>query len=129
MVPFNIGETSRAERVYGLLVSGNYFSALGLSPVLGRFIEPEEVSSPGAATVVVISYDYWQTRFGGAASALGERVRVNDHPLTIIGVAPAKFQGTVLGLNFSLWTPATLAPTLLSGSAEGLFCHGEASTR
>ena len=118
MVPFNVGETSRAEQVYGLLVSGNYFSALGLSPVLGRFIEPEEVSSPGAATVVVISYDYWQTRFGGAASALGERVRVNDHPLTIIGVAPKRFQGTVLGLNFSLWTPATLAPTLLSGSAE-----------
>ncbi len=118
MVPFNVGEAGRAERMYGLLVSGNYFSALGLSPALGRFIRPEEAARPGGDTVVVISYELWQTRFGGSAGAIGRFLPVNDRPLTIIGVTPARFQGTVLGLNFSLWTPATLAPVLLGGSPE-----------
>jgi predicted permease len=118
MAPFNVGERGRAERMYGLLVSGNYFSTLGLRPALGRFIQPEEVAQPGSEPVVVISYEFWQTRFGGAASALGQTVRVNDYPLTIIGVTPARFQGTILSLNFSLWTPATLAPALLGGSLE-----------
>jgi predicted permease len=118
MIPFNVGESGRTERTYGLLVSGNYFSGLGLRPALGRFIQPEEVSRPGSEPVVVISYEIWQTHFGGAASALGQMLRVNDRQLTIIGVTPARFQGTTLGLNFALWTPATIAPVLLSGSRE-----------
>src|SRR5947209_12027181 len=56
MVPFNIGETARSERTHGLLVSGNYFSALGLKPALGRFLTPDEASRAGAAPVVIISY-------------------------------------------------------------------------
>jgi len=58
-VPFNVGETSRSERTHGLLVSGNYFSALGLKPALGRFLAPDEVTRAGGAPVVVISYSYW----------------------------------------------------------------------
>ena len=73
---------------------------------------------PGGEPVVVISHAYWQTRFGGAATALGQTVRVNDRQLTIIGVTPERFQGTVLGLTFDLWMPATLAPVLLAGSRE-----------
>ena len=118
MVPFNVGEVGRAERTYGLLVSGNYFSELGLRPVLGRFVLPEEAERAGSAPVVVISHEYWQTRFAAAPGAVGQTVRVNDRLLTIIGVAPPGFQGTVLGLNFDLWVPATLAPVLLGGSRE-----------
>lgn len=118
MVSLNVGEESRFERTFGQLVSENYFSALGLRPALGRFVRPEEVARPGGEPVVVISHEYWQTRFQGATSALGQTVRVNDRPLTIVGVAPQGFQGTVLGLSFDLWLPATLAPVVLGGSRE-----------
>ena len=57
MVGFNVGERSRVERTWGQLVSGNYFSALGLTPAAGRFIRADEATRPGAEPVVVISYD------------------------------------------------------------------------
>jgi predicted permease len=117
-VPLNVGETGRGERTYGLLVSGNYFSALGLRPALGRFIRPDEVARAGGEPVVVISHGYWQTRFAGSPGALGRTIRVNDRLLTIVGVAPERFQGTVLSLNFDLWVPATMAPPLQAGSRE-----------
>src|SRR5207247_8683556 len=56
-VPFYVGDAGRTERIYGMLVSGNYFSALGLSPALGRFIQPEEAARPGGEPVIVISYE------------------------------------------------------------------------
>lgn len=118
MVPLNVGEASRTERAYGLLVSGNYFSALGLRPALGRFLRAEDVGPGAGEPVVVISYDYWQTRFAGTATALTQTIRVNDHAVAIIGVTPEGFQGTVLGLQFDLWVPATLVPVLLAGSRE-----------
>jgi putative ABC transport system permease protein len=118
MVPLNVGEAVRTERTYALLVSGNYFENLGLRPAAGRFIQPEEVIRPGAQPVAVISYDYWQTRFDRSQNALGQTLRANGRDLTIVGVTPAGFQGTVLGLQFDLWVPATLAPTLLAGSRE-----------
>ncbi len=68
--------------------------------------------------MVVISHGFWHARFGGAPGALGQTLRLNDHSLTIVGVAPPGFQGTVLGLDFDLWVPATLAPVLLGGSRE-----------
>src|SRR5687768_748113 len=58
MAPLNIGEPGRTERTYALLVSGNYFSALGLRPAAGRFIQPDEAEVAGAQPVVVISHDY-----------------------------------------------------------------------
>jgi len=118
MAPLNVGEAGRTERTYALLVSGNYFAALGLRPAAGRFMRPDEGDVPGAAPVVVLSHDYWQTRYGGSASAVGQAIQVNDNQLTIIGVAPDGFQGTVLGLQFDLWVPATMAPVLVPGSRE-----------
>ena len=119
MVPFNVGEKGRTERTFGQLVSGNYFSALGLKPAIGRFIRPEEAEQPGTEPVLVISYDYWQTRFGGAPGALGQKVRIDERDLTVIGVAPEDFQGTTPPLKFELWVPATMTPALLPG-ARGL---------
>jgi predicted permease len=118
MVPLNVGDAATLERTYALLVSGNYFSMLGLQPALGRFLRPDEASTPGREPIVVVSHDYWQTRLGGAANVVGSSIRANDTELTVVGVAPEGFQGTVLGLQFDLWVPATLAPTLLSGSRE-----------
>ncbi|HYL85727.1 MAG TPA: ABC transporter permease [Candidatus Angelobacter sp.] len=118
MVPFNVGEKGQTERTHGQLVSGNYFSALGLQPALGRFIQPEEAERSGTEPVVVISYDYWQTRFRGAAEALGQKLRVNERDLTVIGVAPREFQGTLVPLKFELWVPATMGPALLGGTRD-----------
>jgi len=118
MAPFTVGETGRNERTFGLLVSANYFAALGLEPTLGRFPTPDEVTRPGTEPVVVISHGFWRTHFGDVANPVGRTVRVNDRELTIIGVAPPRFQGTVTGVDFDLWIPATMAPVLLAGSRE-----------
>ena len=118
MVPFTVGESNRTVRTFGLFVSGNYFSALGLEPALGRFPTPDEVSRPGSEPVVVISDGFWKTRLAGASDVVGRRVRVNDQDLTVIGVAPPKFQGTVTMIDFDLFVPATMAPVLFPGSKE-----------
>ena len=118
MVPFNVGEKGQTERIFGQLVSGNYFPALGLKPAIGRFLLPDEAERPGTEPILVISYDYWQTRFGGAPGAVGQKVRVNDRELTIVGVAPKHFQGTTIPLKFDLWVPATMTPALLGGALD-----------
>ncbi|PYT92803.1 MAG: hypothetical protein DMG36_13180 [Acidobacteria bacterium] len=118
MVPFNVGEKGQTERTHGQLVSGNYFSALGLKPAIGRFIRPEEAERSGTEPVVVISYDYWQTQFRGAPEAVGQKLRVNERELIVIGVAPKGFQGTMVPLKFELWVPATMTPALLGGTRD-----------
>lgn len=118
MAPLTLGESGRTVRTYGLLVSGNYFSALGLEPALGRFFTPDEAARPGGDPVVVISDGFWRTRLGDVANPVGHTLRVNDRELTVVGVTPPRFQGTVTGIDFDLWVPATMAPVLLAGSRE-----------
>jgi putative ABC transport system permease protein len=118
MAPLYIGAPGRIERTYGQLVSGNFFSALGLRPALGRFLRPDEADRPGREPVAVISYSFWQLRYAGAADVVGRTFRVNGRELTVIGVAPSRFQGTVLGLSFDVWVPATMAPVLIEGSTD-----------
>lgn len=116
--PLNVGERARPERTFAQLVSGNFFSGLGLQPALGRLFGEAETARPGGEPVVVISHEYWQTRFAGSPDVLGRTLRANEQHLTIVGVTPAGFQGTVLGLSFDVWVPATMAPVLLPGSRE-----------
>lgn len=118
MVPLYVGEGGRLERAYALLVSGNYFPALRLRPALGRLIAPDDAARPGSAPVAVVSYDYWQSHLAGDPAAVGRALRINGQNLTIAGVAPRNFQGTILGLAFDLWVPATMAPEVLKGSRE-----------
>jgi predicted permease len=116
--PMEVGEIGQSERLAGLLVSANYFPALGLGPAAGRFLRPDEAATPGGALVVVISHDYWQAELAADADAVGSSLRVNGVPLTIIGVSPEGFRGTTLGMVTHLWVPATLAPVLRPGSDE-----------
>ena len=118
MVPLSLGEAGRTERVSAQLVSDNFFSALSLQPALGRFPRADEAARAGGEPVVVISDGFWLSRFGRAPTVVGRTLRLNDQSLTIVAVAPPGFQGTVLGLDFDLWVPATLAPVLFSGSRE-----------
>ncbi len=118
MIPLNFGEASRTERTYGQLVSGNFFTVLGLRPTHGRLLRDDDVARSGGEAVAVVSHTFWQTRMGGMANPVGHSLRFNGRDLTVVGVAPPRFQGTVLGLSFDVWVPATLAPVLLPGSRE-----------
>ena len=83
----------KADRIMTNYVSGNFFPALGIKPELGRFILPSEGETVGADPVMVLSYSYWKTRFGGDRSIVGRKVSVDGHPITIVGVAPRGFVG------------------------------------
>ncbi|MGO8814789.1 MAG: ABC transporter permease [Terriglobia bacterium] len=87
------------ERLIGDLVTGNYFSLLGVRPAAGRLLTEDDDS------VAVIGYGLWQRKFGGSASAIGAKVRLNGYPFTIVGVAEEGFRGTVVFLPFEVWVP------------------------
>jgi predicted permease len=110
---FSIGEEEHAERIWGELVSGNYFAVLGVKPVLGRpFSADEYGDKQGAYPVAVISQSLWQRRFHSDPGVIGSTIRVNRRQLTVVGVAPAEFRGTLPGLTFQVWIPLMMAPQL-----------------
>lgn len=92
----------------GMLVSGSYFPLLGLQPALGRLLGPDDDKSVGQSPVVVLSHTYWRTRFDQSPSVLNESLIVNGQALTIVGVAPAGFEGTTLGARPQVFVPITL---------------------
>jgi predicted permease len=111
--PLSIGEEDHAERIWGELVTGNYFAVLGVKPVLGRFFSPDEYGDKqGGYPVAVIGYSLWKRRFRADPGAIGSTIRVNRQQLTIIGVAPPEFRGTMPGLAFETWIPLMMAPQL-----------------
>jgi len=103
-------EGAKPERMLTSYVSGNFFSTLGLKPALGRLILPSEGETLGADPVMVISYAYWKTHFGGAATIVGRKVSVDGHPITIIGVAPEGFYGVSPIVAIQGYLPISLAP-------------------
>jgi predicted permease len=100
------GQTSEAK---GLLVSGHYFSALGVTPALGRLLGPEDDRVPGAHAVVVLSHDYWTTRFGADPGVIGKTLVVNGEPMTIVGVAHEDFAGTTTLDRTQVFLPLMMA--------------------
>ncbi|HYJ94645.1 MAG TPA: ABC transporter permease, partial [Vicinamibacterales bacterium] len=100
------GQTSEAK---GLLVSGHYFSALGVTPALGRLLGPEDDRVPGAHAVVVLSHDYWTTRFGADPGVVGKTLVVNGEPMTIVGVAHEDFAGTTMLDRPQVFLPLMMA--------------------
>jgi predicted permease len=105
--PVNFGAEGRPERAWVELVSGNYFSALGLEAVRGRTFTPEEGWVVGKDPLIVLGYKYWQRRFGGDPSVIGRAVQVNNHPFTIIGVAPERYRGAYYFLEPDFYLPLT----------------------
>src|SRR6185437_1351281 len=102
-----------SEGMFSELVTGNYFSTLGLSPAKGRFFLPEEDTAPGAHAVAVVNYGTWRTRFGGAADIVGKTLRLNNIVFTVIGVAPPNFIGMNALFGPDLWIPSAMAERLL----------------
>jgi putative ABC transport system permease protein len=101
----NLNEDGQPERVMGVLVSGNYFDALGVTPALGRAFLPEEDLTPGAHPVAVVSYGLWRRRFGADPKLVGRAITLNTHSFTVIGVAPAEFHGVRRGLSPDVYVP------------------------
>ncbi|MDB4888409.1 MAG: permease [Gemmatimonadetes bacterium] len=105
--------------VYGNLVSGNFFSVLGIQPALGRFFLPDEDATPLTHPVVVVSYDFWQARLGGDSSVIGKTIGVNGTAYTLIGVAPSGFNGIFTPIITSAWVPLMMLPRIRpAGSLE-----------
>jgi predicted permease len=106
-------EDTRADQVIFEYVTGNYFPLLGVRPLLGRTLTPDD-DVPGAAPAVVISSDYWQSHWGGDAGVLDKPIRLNGQPARIVGVIPRAFDGyeiTWLGPS-SVWLPRQTLPSI-----------------
>jgi predicted permease len=97
------------------IVSGNYFSVLGVAPAVGQVLASDDARAEGANPVAVLSYDFWKTQFGGAPDAVGRKVLVNRHPFTIIGVAAPSFRGIDVGDVPALWIPASMSGQAIPG--------------
>src|SRR5882724_8185902 len=100
--------TGQTERVLGELVSGNYYDVLGVRAAAGRLISTEDSRIAGANAVAVLSYDYWQSRFSGDKKVVGQTIRVNGYPMTVIGVAQSGFYGVDLGYSPQIMVPITM---------------------
>ena len=85
--------------------SGNYFDVLRIQPYLGRFFHASDEHGPNSAPYVVLSYAYWHSHFQDDRGVVGRVVRLNKHPITILGVAPPGFQGTVLFFASDIFVP------------------------
>ncbi len=116
---FAVGEEN-PQSVSGEYVSANYFGVLGVQPEMGRaFLPTECADTVESCPVVVIGYHLWQQRFRGDRMVLSRTLRVNRHALTIIGVAPREFRGSMPGMALEIWVPMVMAPAL-NGQGEWL---------
>jgi len=109
---FTIGYGTRAERLFAELVTGNYFQVLGVRASLGRTLLPSDDVSPGKHPVAVISNDLWRRGFASDPAIVGQTIKVNGFPLTIVGVAEPSFRGTIPGLSLELFVPVMMAPQI-----------------
>ncbi|MGE5813812.1 MAG: ABC transporter permease [Acidobacteriota bacterium] len=102
----------------GLLVSGNFFSVMGVEPELGRAFRPQENAVPGRDAVVVISHILWQQQFGSDPAVLGRRVQLSGIEFTIVGVTPERFTGMNNFVRSDFYVPLMMWPRLLGDPKE-----------
>lgn len=118
--PVGFAAHDQPERSWVELVSGNYFSALGLQPALGRTFAPDEGWVANKDPLIVLSYQFWQKRFGGDKGIVGQTVQVNNHPFTIIGVAPEDYVGAYYWLKPDFYIPLSTVGLLDPGQKDAL---------
>ena len=114
-VALAVGNDVALEQVWGEVVSGNFFDLLRVQPALGRFFSTDEVDhEQNAHPLAIISHAYWTSHFHADSRVIGTTVRINHFPYTVIGVAPENFHGSMPGLAFEMWLPATMYGQLTS---------------
>jgi len=106
--PLNLGRGGKPERVWGAVVSGNYFNVLGVKGLIGRTFLPEEDRTPNSHPVAVIGYGLWQRDFGADPKVIGRTITLNEHDFTIIGVTPKEFGSPFAGIALDAWTPVMM---------------------
>jgi predicted permease len=111
-LPLSFGFGRGAERVWGELVTGNYFRLLGVRAELGRTLLPSDERVPGKDAVVVLSHGLWQRALGGDPNIIGKTIHVNAYPLSVVGVADAAFHGSVVSWDVGVFVPILMAPQL-----------------
>ena len=110
----NQAENERAE-----IVSGNYFEVLGLKPAVGRLFHASDETAKNANPVVVLTYDYWRTRFGASREVIGQPLMINGHPFTIVGVAPQNFHTAIGGYRPRIFLPVTMSEVAMPWTVPG----------
>ena len=115
----------KAELIWGELVSGNYFTGLGVTPASGRVLSPEDDRAEGGQPVAVLSHSFWKKRFDADPNIVGRDVRLNGHDFTVIGVARQGFSGTrFVGFIPDVWIPITMHNQIVAGSENWLEKRG-----
>jgi predicted permease len=116
----SIAVAGETELVGGELVSGGYFPLLGIRPAVGRLFTADDDVPLGAHPYAVLSYAWWQSKFGGSSDVIGRTIRVNGYPITIIGVAQQGFEGMEPGLPASIFVALNVAPAVRPGFTDML---------
>ena len=111
----NLGFEGQTISGEGMLVSGSYFPVLGVQPAVGRLIGPQDDQKVGESAVVVLSHGFWTRQFGQRGEVVNQTMVVNGQTLTIVGVAPARFEGTTLGATPEVFVPITLRGQMQPG--------------
>ena len=107
---FNLSQGGEARYADALLVSGQFFSVLGIQPLLGRLISPPDDYRGCGAQGAVLSYAFWQRQFGGNPGVLNSQLTLSGHPFQIIGVVPPNFYGIEVGRSFDVAIPLCSEP-------------------
>ena len=130
-VPFSMragagqGRPSQTEVVWGAVVSGNFFTTLGVAPILGRAFLPEEDAVPDARPVVVVSDRLWKAKLAADPRVIGQTIRLNSREFTVIGVAAPHMPQTEPLFPADLWVPAMMQAQAMPGQAHKLASRGE----
>ncbi|HET9741202.1 MAG TPA: ABC transporter permease [Terriglobales bacterium] len=109
---FNVSPSAEVQNVPGLYVSGDFFSSLGVAPILGRVLTAADDHRGCGLPGAVISYSFWQRQFGGDPSALGKTFMLDHHPVEVLGVTPASFFGMVVGERYDVAVPICAADVI-----------------
>jgi predicted permease len=112
---FSMNYGGKTELASGELVSGNYFSVLGVNAAVGRVLTAQDDLYQGQHPIAVLSYGYWKTRFAGDPSVLGQKLILNGYPITIVGVSQAGFDGVEIGYSPKIRVPMMMNTELTPG--------------
>jgi predicted permease len=113
----------RAERIFGTLVTTNYFTVLGAVPAVGRLFDAGDSEEPGASPIVVLSHGFWTQQFNKDPAIVGRTLALNRHPFTVVGVASERFQGTGVRAG-DVWVPMNMVSIATSHGTAMLTNRG-----
>ncbi|HEY4740648.1 MAG TPA: ABC transporter permease [Candidatus Acidoferrales bacterium] len=111
----SVREDAPANRVWGLIVTENYFDVLGVRPAIGQTFHSSPNQALNSDPYIVLSQGLWARQFGSDPNIVGRVVHINTHPFTVIGVAPQGFYGTIVGIAAEYWVPMMMQPQALPG--------------